>query len=52
MGFYNISRISSRFSLDEHIHDYGEEPFVLEGTFSDETGDYTAGTYIRNHTQT
>ena len=34
--------------FDEHIHDYGEELFVLEGTFSDESGDYTAGTYIRN----
>ena len=32
--------------FDEHIHDYGEELFVLEGTFSDESGDYSAGTYI------
>ena len=36
----------SRF--DEHIHDQGEELFVLEGTFSDEYGDYPEGTYIRN----
>ena len=36
----------SRF--DEHIHDHGEELFVLEGTFSDEYGDYPEGTYIRN----
>ena len=34
--------------FDEHIHDSGEELFVLEGTFSDESGDYAAGTYIRN----
>ena len=34
--------------FDEHIHDSGEELFVLEGTFSDESGDYPAGTYIRN----
>ncbi|GEA50246.1 cupin [Vibrio inusitatus NBRC 102082] len=36
----------SRFS--EHSHPYGEEIFVLEGTFSDENGDYPAGSYIRN----
>ena len=36
----------SRF--DEHIHDHGEELFVLEGTFSDEYGDYPEGSYIRN----
>lgn len=36
----------SRF--DEHIHDHGEELFVIEGTFSDEFGDYPEGTYIRN----
>ena len=34
--------------FDEHIHDSGEELFVLEGTFSDENGDYPAGTYLRN----
>jgi len=36
----------ARFS--EHGHPLGEEIFVLEGTFSDETGDYSAGTYFRN----
>ena len=35
-------------SFDKHTHDFGEELFVLEGTFSDEHGDYPAGTYIRN----
>lgn len=34
--------------FDEHSHDGGEELFVLNGTFSDEYGDYPAGTYIRN----
>jgi len=29
-------------------HPMGEEIFVLEGVFSDEFGDYPAGTYIRN----
>jgi len=31
-----------------HAHPLGEEIFVLEGIFSDENGDYPAGTYIRN----
>ncbi|WP_111980099.1 cupin domain-containing protein [Algibacillus agarilyticus] len=35
-------------SFAEHSHPFGEEIFVLEGTFSDEKGDYPAGTYIRN----
>ncbi|MFT6529124.1 MAG: anti-sigma factor ChrR (cupin superfamily) [Psychrosphaera sp.] len=36
----------SQFS--EHAHPKGEEIFVLEGVFSDQTGDYPKGTYIRN----
>ncbi|QWD64684.1 cupin domain-containing protein [Polynucleobacter sp. MWH-UH2A] len=36
----------SRFQA--HTHDYGEEILVLDGIFSDETGDYPAGTYIMN----
>jgi anti-sigma factor ChrR (cupin superfamily) len=36
----------SRFS--RHVHDGGEEILVLEGVFSDETGDHPAGTYLRN----
>lgn len=31
-----------------HSHPLGEEFFVLNGTFSDEHGDYPAGTYVRN----
>jgi len=31
-----------------HQHGGGEEFFVLEGTLSDEYGDYPAGTYVRN----
>ncbi|HQR96355.1 MAG TPA: cupin domain-containing protein, partial [Thiotrichales bacterium] len=31
-----------------HTHPQGEEIFVLEGVFSDETGDYPAGSYLRN----
>ena len=36
----------SRFS--PHSHPGGEEFFVLDGVFSDEVGDYPAGTYVRN----
>ncbi|BCN94341.1 cupin [Thiomicrorhabdus immobilis] len=32
----------------EHSHPLGEEILVLEGVFSDERGDYPAGTYFRN----
>ena len=35
-------------SFPTHIHKGGEEIYVLEGVFSDETGDYQAGTYFRN----
>lgn len=31
-----------------HLHPLGEEFFVLSGVFSDEHGDYPAGTYVRN----
>jgi hypothetical protein len=38
----------SRF--ERHHHGGGEEILVLEGTFTDELGDYPAGTYLRNPT--
>ncbi len=31
-----------------HIHPRGEEILVVDGIFSDENGDYPAGTYLRN----
>jgi quercetin dioxygenase-like cupin family protein len=31
-----------------HPHPGGEEIFVIQGTFSDESGDYPAGSYFRN----
>ena len=34
--------------FNQHLHPAGEEIFVLDGVFSDEHGDYPAGTYIRN----
>ena len=39
-------RALSRF--DRHVHEGGEEIFALDGVFSDEHGDYPAGTYLRN----
>ena len=36
----------SRFSA--HDHPLGEEILVLDGIFSDHTGDFRAGTYLRN----
>lgn len=36
----------SQFSA--HTHGGGEEFLVLEGTFSDDYGDFPAGTYVRN----
>lgn len=35
-------------SFPEHTHPQGEEIYVMEGVFSDEFGDYPAGTYLRN----
>ncbi len=35
-------------SFSEHGHPKGEEILVLNGVFSDHTGDYPAGSYIRN----
>ena len=34
--------------FSSHPHPLGEEILVLDGTFSDQTGDYPAGTYFRN----
>lgn len=44
----SIVRYEPGSSFAEHGHPLGEEILVLEGTFSDETGDYQAGTYFRN----
>lgn len=44
----SIVRYEPGASFAAHNHPKGEEILVLEGTFSDETGDYPAGTYFRN----
>lgn len=44
----SVVRYDAGARFPEHHHDMGEEILVLEGVFSDETGDYPAGTYIMN----
>ena len=44
----SIVRYQPNSKFQSHTHDFGEEIFVLDGVFSDETGSYSAGTYIMN----
>lgn len=44
----SVVRYAPNSHFDSHVHEQGEEFFVLEGVFSDEHGDYPAGTYVRN----
>ena len=44
----SLVRYAPGSSFERHSHGGGEEILVLEGTFSDERGDYGAGTYLRN----
>ena len=44
----SIVRYEPGARFDRHEHPLGEEIFVLDGVFSDETGDFGPGTYIRN----
>jgi anti-sigma factor ChrR (cupin superfamily) len=44
----SIVKYEAGASFSAHDHPLGEEILVLEGTFSDETGNYNAGTYFRN----
>ncbi len=44
----SIVRYAPESYFSEHTHGGGEEFLVLEGVFSDENGDYPAGTYVRN----
>lgn len=44
----SIVRYEPGAQFSRHVHDYGEEILVLDGVFSDEMGDYHAGTYIMN----
>ncbi len=44
----SVVRYDAGSHFSAHLHPKGEEILVLEGVFSDEHGDYPAGTYIRN----
>jgi len=44
----SIVRYAPGSYFSPHTHSGGEEFFVLEGTFSDEHGDYGPGAYVRN----
>lgn len=44
----SIVRYAAGSNFSAHSHPLGEEIFVLEGVFSDESGDYPAGSYLRN----
>ncbi len=44
----SIVRYAPGSQFPPHTHGGGEEILVLDGVFSDETGDFPAGTYLRN----
>ncbi len=44
----SLVRYAPASVFEPHVHALGEEFLVLEGVFSDEHGDYTAGSYVRN----
>jgi anti-sigma factor ChrR (cupin superfamily) len=44
----SVVRYDPGSSFSSHKHPMGEEILVLEGVFSDEHGDYPAGTYLRS----
>ena len=44
----SVVRYDANSSFRTHDHPDGEEILVLEGIFSDEFGDYPAGTYLLN----
>jgi anti-sigma factor ChrR (cupin superfamily) len=44
----SLVRYAPASTFPEHVHGMGEEFLVLDGVFSDEHGDYPAGTYVRN----
>ncbi|MCQ4345910.1 cupin domain-containing protein [Pseudomonas stutzeri] len=44
----SLVRFAPGSHFPEHVHGGGEEILVLDGVFSDENGDYPAGSYLRN----
>lgn len=47
----SLVRYAPGSCFPSHVHGGGEEILVLEGVFSDEQGDYPAGSYLRNPPQ-
>ncbi|MCP4433071.1 MAG: DUF4437 domain-containing protein [Gammaproteobacteria bacterium] len=44
----SVVRFDAGSHFSPHVHPLGEEILVLEGVFSDEHGDYPAGSYLRH----
>lgn len=44
----SLVRYAPGSQFARHVHEFGEEIFVLQGMFSDETGTYGPGTYLKN----
>jgi len=44
----SLVRFEPTALFPEHVHQGGEEFFVLQGLFADEDGEYPAGAYVRN----
>ena len=44
----SIVRYQPGSKFQSHSHEYGEEILVMDGSFNDETGHYSAGAYIMN----
>lgn len=44
----SLVRYAPGSSFSAHTHDMGEEFLVLDGVFSDESGDFPKGMYVRN----
>ncbi|MEO0814764.1 MAG: cupin domain-containing protein, partial [Myxococcota bacterium] len=44
----SVVRYAPGCSFPTHVHSGGEEFLVLDGVFSDESGDFPKGTYVRN----
>lgn len=46
-----IVRYAPNSSFSSHVHSGGEEFVVIDGTFEDDYGDWTVGSYVRNPPQ-
>ena len=44
----SLVRYEAGAEFPEHVHPLGEEILVLDGVFSDDSGDFGPGTYLRN----